>query len=286
MPEPEYMNKKQMTNIFEYVDYRFFLRDYFHFHKKHQRKFSYRSFAQQAGVSASLLKDILNGRQNLTIAAMLKYAQAMRLTEKEIAYFKALVQFNNSRYNEEKNACFGDMVQLRGRSAVKFLDVKQYEYFSQWYHAVVRELLVGGVADHDPAAMSAKIVPKVSPAKIRKSIALLNDLGLVFQNDDGTFSVTDKVISSEYEIQSVALKNYHREMLEKAKNALETFPSDKREFQGMTLSSSVETYGRIKERMRSFSDEILSMVANEKDRAEVIFQLNMHIFPFVQEKGK
>jgi uncharacterized protein (TIGR02147 family) len=208
------------------------------------------------------------------------------LTEKGVAYFKALVNFNNSKYNEEKNTYFGDMVRLRGRSAVKFLDVKQYEYFSQWYHAVVRELLTLGGTGHDPKAISGKIVPRVSPAKIRKSIALLKDLGLIYQNDDGTFRATDKVISSEYEIQSVALKNYHREMLEKAQNALEQFPSNKREFQGMTLSTSAKTYSRIKERIRSFSDEILTIVANENEHAEVVFQLNMHIFPFVHEEEK
>jgi hypothetical protein len=48
--------------IYDYVDYRFFLRDFVAHQKKRVRGFTYRSFASQAGVAASLLKDIISGR--------------------------------------------------------------------------------------------------------------------------------------------------------------------------------------------------------------------------------
>jgi len=124
------VNKLMKISVFDYVDYRFFLTDYFNQEKLIVKGFSFRSFAQKAGVSASLLKDILTNRQNLTIQTMHKYASAMELGAKEIAYFEALVNFNNASNNNEKNRYFGEMVSLRGRSSVKFLDLQQYEYFS------------------------------------------------------------------------------------------------------------------------------------------------------------
>ena len=54
-----------------------------------------------------------------TIQTMHKYASAMELGAKEIAYFEALVNFNNASNNNE-NRYFDEMVSLRGRSSVKF----------------------------------------------------------------------------------------------------------------------------------------------------------------------
>jgi uncharacterized protein (TIGR02147 family) len=216
---------------------------------------------------------------------MRKYSQAMQLSQKETDYFEALVGFNNSTSNGEKNRYFGEMVRLRGRSAVKFLDVKQYEYFSNWYNPVIREMIVNQGVGNDPDAISRKIVPTVSPAKVRKSIALLKELGIIFQDEQGNWKATDTIISSEYEIESVALKNYHSAMLDLAKQAIEEFPSHQRELQGLTLSASAPLYARIKERTRIFTDEILAMIAAEKEKADVVFQLNIQQFPFTKQDG-
>ncbi|MBN1577439.1 MAG: TIGR02147 family protein [Chitinispirillaceae bacterium] len=277
------MRKKVRISIFEYVDYRFFLTDYFNLQKKIFRGFTFRSFAKKAGLSASLLKDILSKRQNLTIPAMRKYAGAMGLGGKESAYFEALAGFNNAATNGEKNRFFGEMVRLRGRSAVKFLDMQQYEYFSEWYHAVVRELVTHAGLGNDPEAIARCIVPFVSTGKIRKSIALLRELGLVYEDPDGTWHASDKVISSEYEIQSVALKNYHTGMLERAREALENCPSEEREFQGLTISAGRETFNRMKERIRCFTDELLAMAAADRGKAEEVYQINLQMFPFTRK---
>ncbi|MCX7725696.1 MAG: TIGR02147 family protein [Chitinispirillaceae bacterium] len=276
--------KRQKINIFEYVDYRFFLKDYIELQRKISKKFSLRSFAEKAGLAASLLNDILSKRQNLTVSAMHKYAAAMELTPREIQYFEAMVGFTNAETNNEKNRFFNEMVRLRGRSAVKFLDVQQYEYFSKWYHPVIRELMVNFGLGDDAEAMSQVIVPYISPAKIRKAIKLLIELGLVYKGEDGSWHVTDKIISSEYEYESVFLRNYHLEMLERAKEALDRFKSDEREFQGVTLSTSKETFLRIKERLRSFTDELLNIAAAEKEKSEEVYQINLQMFPFVRRK--
>jgi uncharacterized protein (TIGR02147 family) len=280
------MGKKSQLNIFDYVDYRFFLTDYIRIQKKLARRFTFRSFAQKAGLSSSLLKDILSKRQDLTLPTMGKYAGAMALNAKEIAYFEALVGFNNAAANSEKNRFFGEMVRLRGRSAVKFLDLQQYEYFSKWYHAVVRELMIHAGLGCDVRAIARAIVPAVSPGKIRKSIALLKELGLVYQGSDGAWRAADKVLSSEYEIRSIALKNYHMSMLERAGEALDRCASEDREFQGMTISASRATFLRMKERIRCFTDELLTMAAAENEKTEEVYQINVQMFPFTRRNDR
>ncbi len=276
------MGNKYRVSIFDYVDYRFFLSDYFNHQKKASRGFSHRSFALKAGVAVSTLKDILSRRQNLTVSTMQKYAAAMELNSKEIQYFECLVGFNNSSTNSEKNRFFGEMVRLRGRSNVKFLNSQQYEYFSQWYHPVVRELVTHAGLGCDPEAIAKCIVPSVNIPKIKKSINLLKNLNLIYQDSEGSWHASDKVISSEYEIQSMALKNYHLGMLQRAAEALEKCPKEEREFQGLTISASSATLARMKERFRSFTDELLSMAASENEPAEEVYQINLQMFPLTQ----
>jgi uncharacterized protein (TIGR02147 family) len=280
------MKKKSGISIFEYVDYRFFLTDYFNLRKRISRGFTHRSFARKAGVAPSLLADIFSKRQNLTIAAMYKYAAAMEFNQRETAYFEALVGFNNATTNSEKNWFFGEMVRLRGRSSIKFLDMQQYEYFSRWYHAVVRELVTHAGLGCDVEAIARCIVPAVSAAKIRKSIALLKKLGLIYEGPEGTWHASDKIVSSEYEVRSVALKNYHAGMLERAAEALENCPSEEREFQGLTISAGGDTMARMKERIRSFTDELLAMAAAENRTVEEVYQINIQMFPFTRRSAR
>jgi uncharacterized protein (TIGR02147 family) len=276
---------KKLISIFDYVDYRFFLTDYINQQKATSRGFSLRLFAQKAGVAASLLNDILSKRQNLTIQAMHKYGTVIGLGAKEVAYFEALVCFNNASTNQEKNRFFGEMVHLRGRSAVKFIDHQQYEYFSEWYHAVVRELITHGKLGCDAEKISQCIDPVVSPAKVRKSIALLQELGLIYEVG-GVWQASDKILSSEYQIQSVALKNYHTGMLERAVESLDKHTSDEREFQGLTLSVSKTTFIQMKNRIRSFSDELLAMAAAETIQADEVYQINLQMFPLTKKGGR
>lgn len=268
-------------NIFEYLDYRMFLQDYYSLKKSTSRHFTYRYFAQKAGVSASLLKDILSGRQNLTLKVARKYGAAMQLKEREAAYFEALIAFNNAKTNASKNECFARMVKLRGREASKFLDVKQYDYFSTWYHPVVREV-AGHLQITDPEKIAAIISPDISSSQVRKSLQLLTDLGLLVKDSSGKWACTSPAISSEYEIQSLALKNYHKEMLQLAVDALERYSSENREFQTVTLSMSPERFAEIKERIRSFTDDLLRIAVDDPAKPTRVFQVSLQMFPFAQ----
>jgi uncharacterized protein (TIGR02147 family) len=52
-----------MQEVYKYIDYRRYLADYYADRKKHQRYFSYRFFAGQAGVKSPVfLKQVIDGK--------------------------------------------------------------------------------------------------------------------------------------------------------------------------------------------------------------------------------
>lgn len=93
-----------MTPIYEYNDYRAFLRDRFSALKKQNPMFSYRAFNRLAGLKNSgFLKLVIDGQKNLGQTGIWKMARGFKLTEDEARYFAALVHFNQAKEIDEKN---------------------------------------------------------------------------------------------------------------------------------------------------------------------------------------
>ncbi len=273
----------QSFDIYRYTDYRFLLRDYYTYQKKEVRSFSYRYFAVKSGVSASMFKDIIAGRRRLSLPVMEKYAAAMSLSPKEIEYFGAVVQFINSKSNDEKNQHFSRMLRLRGNSAIKFIDEKQYEFFRSWYHSALREIVSLSDFREDYEWIAKRCNPRITAIQAKKSIELMLQLGILRRNEQENLEPTDAVISSEYEMKSFILRNFHTEMLGLAKDALERFDPNEREISSLTLGVSQKCYDKIKERIRTFKQELLSMVIEDTSESETVCQCNFQLFPLVDK---
>jgi len=272
-------------NIFNYTDYRFLLRDYYSLEKKRNRKFSFRGFALHAGVAASVYKDIIAGRRRLSMDIAKKYARAMGLNDKENRYFETIVQFVNSKTNEEKNACFTAMMRLRGNFMMKFMEAKQYEFYRTWYHSAIRELITLPDFREDYEWIAKRCAPRITAAQARKSIELMIKLGIMRRSEKERLELTDAVISTEYEMESFLLRNFHTEMLGLAKEALERFEPKEREISSLTLGVSNRCYERIKERMRTFKQELITMAVEDATPSQTVCQCNFQLFPLV-ETGK
>jgi uncharacterized protein (TIGR02147 family) len=270
--------------IYNYTDYRFFLKDYYSHQKKITRSFSFRYFAAKAGVSASVLKDIMAGRRRLSLAVMQKYAAAMNLTPKETEYFGAVVQFVNGISNDEKNLHFTRMLRLRGKSAIKFIDEGQYEFFRRWYNSALREMVALSDFREDYGWIAKRCIPRITAAQAKKSIEVMLQLGILRRNKQGKLEPADAVISSEYEMKSFVLRNFHTEMLGLAKEALERFEPHEREISSLTLGLSQKCFDRIKERIRTFKQELLTMVIDDTADSETVCQCNFQLFPLMEKK--
>ncbi len=278
------MTKSEQTvSVFAYSDYRSFLEDFYKTRKEKTRYFSYRSFAMAAGVSPSVLRDILAGRRKLTIPVMQKYAEAMRLPQKERRYFELLVLLENAKTTGEKNRIFGEMLSLCGQAGVTMLEKRHYDFFSDWYNSAIRELVTLTDFQNNPEWISKKLSPQITTAQARTAIELLVRIGLLAKDEESKLSQTNAIVSSEYEMASSVLRAFHGQMISLAAQALEKVDREKREISSLTLAVSESCYFRIKERIRAFKEEILATVIEDKNPSETVCQLNFQLFPLVRE---
>lgn len=270
------------VSIFEFSDYHHFFRAFYQKSKATKRFFSYRYLARRSGVAASLFLAVTRGERRITPAIAKKYAEGMEMTARETEYLLALVDFERAKTHGKKNDAFSRMVRLRGQSKITFLGADQYEYFSHWFHCAIREMISLPFFREDPSWIATTLQPSIRPKQVRQSLELLQRLNLVQRDEDGRLRVTGRAVSSEYEMRTLSLRNFSLEMIDRAREALEVVPVEKREISSLTMGVSDECIERVKQRIRIFKEEIISMVVDDTNESKSVYQMNFQFFPLIK----
>lgn len=276
------MPRSPHINVFEYSDYRKFLRDWYEACKKAGGSLSYRAFAQRAGLkSINFLKFVMEGDRNLTEDSIVKFATALKLNKQEQEFFRSLVLYNQAKTSEEKNARYQLLLRSRKYSQLKPIDRDQYEYYSTWYHPAVRELAASPEWDGTPAGIANTLSPAITEAQAERSITLLERLGFIEKKDDGRWKQSSAILSTGSELQSHVVHEYHKRILDLTKEVMDEVPPARRDVSTMTLGIVRERLPQLKKKIQEFRQEILKLVSNDSEPQEVV-QLNIQLFPLTQ----
>ena len=255
-----------MKSIFEYIDYRKYLSDFYEDRKKNSRAFSHRYFARKAGVSSpTLLKQVIDGDRNLSAAMIEKFARGLDLKGKEEIYFRNLVRFNQSATAGEKQEYYTVLRSMMHLVDEKVLSTGFYDYFSNWYNPVLRELVCLYDFGEDYTRMAAMVHPKISPGQAKKAIDLLVKLKLIQRDPNtGRWVQKDPALASENQVVSLALRNFNRKMMENALSAQDAFNMHRRHISGLTFSCSEELYQVLNMEILAFKERIVIFFRSDK----------------------
>ena len=279
------MEKQKPVSIYDYTDYRLYLRDYYGEQKAKNPAFSYRYFARKAGFNSSgLYKDIVDGRTGITRSLILRFATAMKLSPKQQEYFETMVYFNEARTVEEKKLYFERMMKYHNSKAFR-IDAAQYEYYSKWYYIAVRELLATSDFKDDYAAIARALNPGIRKEQASKAIKVLKKLGLVQKDKGGFYKAVDKILTTGSDVKSLGIANFQKSMMDLAKEAIDRHPSEHRNISTITFSVSKDTYTDIKAELDACRKRILGMV-DRCENEDRVCQLNMQLFPLTQVREK
>jgi len=278
--------KKQGPNIFRYSDYRKFLKILFEFRKDKNRHFTFRLFSKRAGLaSPSALKEVIEGKKNLTHKSVLKFALGFGLNKGETEYFTQLVFFNQSKTEKEKNQYYREILRFQQVRKGKTLTASQYQYYTNWFNSAIRELVATKGFKQDPEKIANTLVPKIKTGEAKKALELLLSLGLLKRGPDGKISQSSAKLEVDPDVTSLSIRNFNRSMIERGKEAIERFPQELREVSGLTLSLSKSSIPEIKSLVREFKKQILNYAVNDAREAEEVYQLNFQFFPLSRTGG-
>lgn len=283
MDELEQIKMKQTQrsakSIFEYTDYRRFLSDTYLFGKAKNRSFSFRYFSRITGFqSSNYLMLVMKGLRNLSVDGAEKIAKGLKLNREETVFFVNLVQLNQSKTAEDRQTYAERLMRSKAFKKLHPLKETQYNYYAQWYYILVRELV--GLPDfkEDFGWISKHTIPSLTAAEAGRAIEELLKLGLLKRDSQGRLRQSEAKLATADEVTAAPVANYHREMMKKAAESIDTIDRSKREISSVTFLASKESVNKVKEMIQVFRKEV-TQVLSEGKRPDTIYQLNFQLFP-------
>ncbi len=273
-------NRKCMPRIFEYLSYRNFLNDYYEEQKSCSSWFSYRYFAQKAGIrSPALFREVAAGKRNLTDSMIEKFSRGLCFEENEARYFRYLVLFNQSKISVQKQEYYAILRSMADHIKESSIDENVFEYFSKWYNPVVRELICLGNFKDNYDLIGETVVPAITERQARASVNLLNKLGFVAKTPDGRYRQTEPALTATATIGVQVIRKLNEELLDLAKESIYQHSPDIRHVSGVTLSCCEDLYDVLSIEIEAFKQRVITIVNNAAREADSVYHLSVQLFP-------
>jgi uncharacterized protein (TIGR02147 family) len=275
--------------ILAYLDPRDFLRDVYEAEKATSRKASYERFSERLGFGANAYSHLLiSGRRPISDKAVDKIAEALAFGQIERRYFGALCRYHYAKDVADREAGLAEVLAIRAKVATSDMDQAQIEYFSEWYHAVIRELVALPDFAADPKWIAARVTPAITPDEAAYSFGLLQRIGyVIFDAGSQRWRQAQVKVSSGSDVRSLALQHFHRQMADRAKDAVLTVAASERELGALTVAMSPEGFQRIKQRLRhirrTLVDELTAMGPETNQAGDRVYQINLQLFPLTRK---
>lgn len=275
------------VSVSRFLDYREYLQAVYEAIKQEVGKYSYLNYSDDLGFSrTNVLHLIIKGRRPLTSKAAIRIADVLQLQGKERKYFEDLVAYHNSRDSVERELLFQQLLELKTKE-VKAEDdlLAQLEFFTEWFHSAIYELSFTDCFTADPKQLASMLTPRIRPEQARKSLDLLERLGLMSRDQDtGTYKPTHTRISTGDEIASMAITRYHQKMIDLGKESLTSIRPQARDVSSVSIAIPSSLLPEVKKEISLFRKRLLNM-AEQASNADVVYQTNIQLFPLSRDKG-
>ncbi len=278
--------ERALPDLFGYLDYRKFLRDYCAARKSSNPNFSYRYLSGKVGIkSGGYFSWVLQGKRNLSAKLVFDLARFLDFSRQQTMYFEQLVAFNQATTHEERKCAFDKLLSMR-RGTVRPVEEEQSAFYRTWYYSALRELVsIMRVTDATVGEAAAMLAPAVKSAEVQKALVLLVRLGMLRKNESGVYERCDEVISSREHVPFVALHEHQIVSMKLAGEALDRFGTNERELSTVTMSIDSDAYLKIIERLALCRAEVME-IARSVSTPSRVMQLNLQLFPLSRQKAE
>ena len=266
-------------NVFDYLDYRRFLREALAVEKKSGRVSGLRDVAGYLGLkSAGHVSWILQGKRDLMQHLVPSMVKLLNLEPVEGRYLALLVSHNDTVVAEDRRRIFGELVALHAAQKTLVGDAAA-EYWTAWQNAVIRELVaIHSFRRGDAGKIGRLLVPEVPANRVEESLDLLERLGMIGCGEDGCWYRTESILSTGQKWTHQAIRAFQMSILELSLRALVEISKERRDISTVTFSISRERFKKVQARVQEFRQEILALCRTDPD-PEAVYHLAIQLFP-------
>lgn len=235
--------------------------------------YSLRAFSRDIGLAASTLSEILKGRYGLSRFKSLAVARKLNLTDHEAEHFADLFQ---ARRTKGSQASKDARARIRSRKLdASNMTLDAFHIVSDWYHFGLLELIEVDKTAQDPKYLARRL--GVDVLAVEEAIRRMLDLG-VMEYKDNRLVPTDDFTGVGDQVPSAAIRRFHRQILEKAIQALEFQSVDEREFSSTMIAITREELPEAKKVLAKFRRNFAKRFSSTPSAKDSVYCLSQQFF--------
>jgi uncharacterized protein (TIGR02147 family) len=259
--------------IFEYSDYRSYLKGVLADKIKKNPKYSLRAMAKHLTISPGQLSMVLQGKKRISQESTLQIASRLELNERESDYFSNLVHLDKAKTQKTKDFIIRKIEHIHPNQKVHSLQMDVFRMMSDWRHVAVLEMIDLDNFKSDSAWIAKRL--EISQPEVNVIIDRLERLKLI-KKENNILIKTNDFLAAKSEERNESLRDYHRQILKKGIDNLETQAPDKLEMASITMSIDVSKIKEAKNRMREFRTQMANFLT--KGKKTQTYVLSTHLF--------
>lgn len=248
--------KRLRYDIYEYTDYRVYLKARLEELKAQDRKYSLRFLAKRLGLkSNSHLKMVMDGDHNLSESLARRLAEFLEMSEAESEFFLALVNYCQARSTQEQALALEELRRRRRFSKLHRTALDQFDYLNDVLTLTLREMVALPDFSPDPAWIAPRLVERAAPSEIEAALEKLVRLGLLQRDEAGRYTQTTPHLHTGHGFGPIVLRGYYQGAFARAAASID-LDGEERYVGGMSMAVSRATYERIVEHFNVFMDTV------------------------------
>lgn len=265
-----------MPIIFEYMDIRHFLQDFFKYRKTLNPKFSYGMWSQQLGFSnKTLLRLIVLGKRKITPKTRQRLKDFFNFDAHSEVYFEVLVDYSQTSSSTQKNALGQQLIQLQRKRFVQPETLLEQSVLKDPYSPMILTLI-----NSSESALSSEEIAKIIKLPLERLGQILEVLeaeGQIKRREDlyepvnSTFKIPDL-------FGSQGLRKFYSYWLQKSVSAID-LPYEVRRFRSLQIVLNQEEFEELNKSFQNFVVENLSRFEHNCIDDRKLYILNTSIFP-------
>lgn len=246
-------------------------------------QYSLRAFARDLEMSPQQLSNFLNGRRGISPGTANRIANLLDLDSNQKELFCESLNASFAPSKTQKIVAKAKLASLSQEWKTRSLEIDAIKAISNWHHLALVELIK---ISRNKSKSSAWFAEKLGlpENEIKLALGRLERLELISKTAKGYTAelnnlVFDKAGSPE------AVKNFHKQILEKSAQAMAFQTSDERYGSSSTLPVKVKSVERAKKLIQKFRSDFIREISDHND-GEEIYSLSMQFFRLTQKTKK
>lgn len=269
-----------LVDIFQYSDYRNYLKDVYETRVKKNSRYSLRSYARDLNITPQSLSLVLKNKRKISLNTGARIAEKLNLSSKASGYLMDLISSSDSKTNQTK-VIFQRRINSESKkniTAYEQLDSEKFKVISGWQHYAILELM--DTIDYCPEISFIAKRLGLSNKEVIIALDRLKKIGLI--EDTVVFKKTGKSLTTTRNVPSQEIRKFNRDILSKAISSLEEQTVKERDISSMTMAIDPDLIPEAQEMIRDFRRSLCAFLESGSKRE--VYNLNINLFKLSKEK--